>query len=171
MIVSFLFGPIGAGTLDIIQEIRQYAAHTEDKEKVIKLIISSEGGEERAGYAIYDTLMAFKKSGGKVITEGYGEVSSIASLIFQAGDMRLLAPNAVFMIHNGTVETHSPMDLEDIRDIERYFQEGNVKYCSIISKRSKIPLDRVTKWCNNETFFSAEEAVKAKLADGIVRKL
>ena len=164
-----LFGEIKPQSLEIIARIRAIAESGE--KSVINLVISSEGGDENVGYAIFDTLMAFRKSGGTVITHGYGQVCSIASLIFQAGDKRYLSPNCVFMVHNGHIHVNENVDDRMLQDMATYFHTNNVRYYANIAKRCGVKVDKVRDWCNNETFFTPEEAVKAKLADKVTKDL
>lgn len=171
----YLLGEINSDSLGIIEAIREHKEAVEADEiectsdRDIRVVISSEGGDEPIGYAIFDTLKAYKV--GEVITEGYGQVCSIASLILQAGTVRLLSPNCIFMIHDGSVEVDKPMNGKELLDLSTQFKDNNERYYLVISKRCGIPVDRVRKWCNDERFFSAEEAVKAKMADKIVKEL
>jgi ATP-dependent protease ClpP protease subunit len=67
----------------------------------IKVIISSGGGIEYYGYAIYDAL---RNARNPIIAEGYGIVASMAAAIFQAADVRYMSENCEYMIHNGSID-------------------------------------------------------------------
>lgn len=71
----------------------------------IKIFLASHGGDEAAGFAIFDSLRLCRN---RVEIYGYGGIYSIAALIFQAGNARYLAPNAQLMMHNGTMGIDSP---------------------------------------------------------------
>lgn len=62
----------------------------------IQLIINSPGGYTDAGWALID-LMKFVKN--KIKTIAIGEICSMATYIFIAGDKRVMAPNSTAMIH------------------------------------------------------------------------
>ena len=49
---------------------------------------------------IYDNI---KLSKSKIIIVGYGSVESASSVILQAGDLRILAPNTNVLIHYGSI--------------------------------------------------------------------
>lgn len=177
----YIFGEIEQKTLEILEAIKTFkdevvemenlaSSSIDLKDRNIEVVICSEGGDENVGFAIYDALMAYRKFG-KVTTKGYGEVCSIASLILQAGDTRLLSPNCTVMIHNGSIKADRPIDERELLEMAHFFQENNKRYYSAIAKRSGVTLDKVEKWCNDETYFTADEAVKAKLADKIVKEL
>jgi ATP-dependent protease ClpP protease subunit len=129
----------------------------------ITLIISSGGGEEGAGWTIYDALCLTRS---KVIAQCYGECMSIASLILQACDTRLLSPNCRFMVHNGTCAFNGP--LEKVRGA---LQEENfltLKYYEKLAERSELTIDEVKDLCDNDTYLTAEDTCKNGFADGIL---
>lgn len=173
----YILGEVKHETLAVVASIRRHMEelmqdeeHGEEVDRAINVVICSEGGDENIGYAIFDTLMAYRKFG-KVTTHGYGQVCSIASLILQAGDKRLLSPNCVFMIHNGTIQVQERVDDRMLQDMANYFNTNNKRYYAAIAKRCGVKVDKVHDWCDNETFFTPEEAVKAKLADAITKEL
>ncbi len=165
----YLLGEITNESLGIIEDIMEHKREVDD-DREIKVVISSEGGDESVGYAIYDALVAYSTFG-HVTTVGYGQVCSIASLVLQAGNFRLLSPNCVFMIHNGSVEVVNSVDSKMLAEIAHHFKVNNERYYACLAKRCGIPVDKVRKWCDDERFFSAEEAIKAKFADKIVKEL
>ena len=67
--------------------------------KPIRAVLSSPGGSVTDGWGIYD---AIKHSRAPVDIEVYGEAQSMAAIILQAGNKRLLHPYAVLMLHDGT---------------------------------------------------------------------
>ena len=163
-----ILGPICKDTLQIMMEIRLFSE--KNPKSKIKIILSSEGGEEDVGYAIFDTLLAIPNN---VTIEGYGQVSSIAALIFQAADNRLLSPNTTLMMHNGVIvlDGQETLEIDKLQEWARHYDKNNAKYYESIANRSKIPIEQVKKWCKAERFFNAFEAVENGLADGIVRKI
>lgn len=153
-----------------MEELRDDESHGNTVDKDINIVICSEGGDEQIGYAIFDTLMAYRKFG-KVITHGYGQVCSIASLILQAGDKRYLSPNCVFMVHNGHIQVDDRVDDRMLQDMANYFHTNNKRYYANIAKRCGVKVDKVRDWCDKETFFTPEEAVKVNLADAVTKEL
>lgn len=131
----------------------------------IRVVLNSGGGVESDGYAIYDALRAAKN---RIVIEAYGACQSIAAVIMQAGDRRLMSREAQFMVHHGVI----PMSAEEQQDMvvmtaERIKQE-NARYHRILARRSKLPLDQVARLCQAETFMSAREAIRYGFADALV---
>lgn len=133
----------------------------------IKVFISSHGGDEAAGFAIFDSLRLTRN---QVKVYGFGGVYSIAAMIFQAGNERYLAPNAQLMMHNGTVGVSSDgsMDSDKVEQLGREAAQNNARYHFAITDRCGISLQDVREWCKNERYFLPQEAVDADLADGIL---
>jgi ATP-dependent Clp protease, protease subunit len=63
----------------------------------VRVKINSYGGECFEGLGIYNTL---KDLGAYVTTEVVGIAASISSVIYEAGDRRVMAENSMLMIHN-----------------------------------------------------------------------
>jgi ATP-dependent Clp protease protease subunit len=164
--VIHILGAIEPSTLSIIPSIRE--AIKEAPDATLRLIISSPGGDEDVGFAIYDALALLPCA---IITEGYGQICSIATLIFQAGHKRLLTRNCLYMMHNGSVELgNNCIQTDEISNLNKYMQRNNKRYYKTISQRTNLPIDKIKRWCDKEYYFTAKEAIKHKLADDIVRK-
>jgi len=131
----------------------------------IRIVINSMGGEEPSGYAIHDAITMTKN---RVIIEGYGEVSSIAAAIFQAGDLRRLSPNAFFMVHNGSAPSEESMKQDSVISLAARLEKDNQRYYDILSASSQHGLEQIKEWCKDETHFTAMEAVEAGFADEII---
>lgn len=131
----------------------------------INIVLMSEGGDEIGGLALYDTI---RNSRNQVIIRGYGEVASIATLIMQAGDMRILSPECRVMIHNGILVFQESYSTDNVEELAKEMQITNNRYQKLLSMRSKQPIKKVKKWCEEETWFSAHEAVRLGFADGVL---
>lgn len=133
----------------------------------ITVIVSSRGGDESGGFAIFDTLRGLKN---QVVTVGYGAIYSIAALIFQAGSTRAMSPNADLMMHNGSIQMEAgDVATDSIQKIAAEAARNNSRYYCAIAHRSKIQLEDIQAWCVQERYFSAAEAVDAGLADMVLQ--
>lgn len=132
--------------------------------KFMNLYINSVGGSVKEGYGIYAQLMrhpAYKT--------GYddGFAHSIASIIYQACDKRIMRINSVMGIHNmmdiciGNAEEH-----RKCADALDSMMEGNRQ---IYLKRSggKITLEKLTELLDAETILTAQECLDYGLCDEI----
>jgi len=132
----------------------------------IKVVIMSPGGEESGGFALFDTIRSLRN---KVITIGFGGIYSIAALVFQAGDTRLLAPNAQLMMHNGSISLEGgDLNTDMVQQMAKEATQNNRRYHAAIAVRCELDLQKVEEWCRQEKYFLSGEAIKEGLADGLV---
>ena len=101
-----------------------------------------------------------------------GLAASMAALLFIAGDTRDMLPHSRVMIHDPliggagvggsalSVKARAD-DLMRIRDIT----------AQVIAEHTGMPLERVFELTARDTYFEAEEAVAAHLADRVIREL
>lgn len=135
----------------------------------IRVVLNSDGGGELDGFAIYDAITMCRN---KVIIDGYGAVMSIAAAIFMAGDLRRLAPNCDFMIHNGFMDELDPtMSQDEIKAMAEGITRRTQRYYDILTQGSQQGAEVVEAWCKDETTFSAQEALEAGFCDEIITPL
>jgi ATP-dependent Clp endopeptidase proteolytic subunit ClpP len=134
-----------------------------DEDIVVR--ISSLGGETGFGLAIYDAL---RLSRCNIVTEAFGEVYSSAFLIFQAGDLRLVAPNSRLMWHDGTLGLHAALTPRELTAASRELQQLDDMCNQAVAKRTGVPLKVIEGWSREETYWTAKEAVANKLADEVL---
>ena len=158
----FVFGEINSNVaLQVVYALRAFDAQCR---KNIFLVMNSKGGSEGAGWAIFDALRLTKS---KVIGQFFGECMSIAALILQGCDTRLLAGNCRVMIHNGTISFES-MAQEKVKNVNKEIEIMTQAYYNELSQRSHLTLDKIKKLCDNETYMSADSAVEFGFADGVL---
>ncbi|MDE2425763.1 MAG: ATP-dependent Clp protease proteolytic subunit [Elusimicrobia bacterium] len=130
--------------------------------------LSSHGGDIYVGMAIHDMIRHAKNN---VIVEVFGYAFSIAAIILQAADLRVITENSEIMLHDGsiTLSENIPINSNTLNSHTQNLNSLKDKICSIISKRSKIPLNKTKSWLEGETFFTAKEAYDNKLVDQVWR--
>jgi len=138
------------------------------REGEINIKFNCDGGDVILGMAIYDAIAACKNF---VRVTVYGHASSMGSIILQAADERIIAPNGIIMIHAGVVlyEGHPKM-VDNWRD---YNKKLDAKHEEIYLKRIKEKRPRFTKiklqkLLEHDTILTAEDAIKLGLADKIL---
>ena len=140
----------------------------EDPTAPITLYINSPGGEVQSGLALYDVMQVVSCP---IRTVCLGMAASMAALLFIAGDDREILPHSRVMIHDPLISAGAggnalsvkarANDLMRIRDIT----------AGVIARHSGMSIDRVFELTATDTYFEAEEAVEAGLADRIITKL
>jgi ATP-dependent Clp protease, protease subunit len=129
----------------------------------INIVLNNVGGDWYHGMAIHD---AIKNSGCHVTITVYGQAMSMATIILQAADERVMMPNAELMIHDGS-ESHegSPRSFEAWA---KQSKKSRKKMYDVYAERSKMPSSFWEKKCGSDYFLSASDAVKLGLADSIL---
>jgi ATP-dependent Clp endopeptidase proteolytic subunit ClpP len=130
----------------------------------IEVQISSPGGDVWAGIAIYNALRAHPA---RVTTRVDSLAASAASLIVQAGDRRVILSAGQLMIHNvwGIVIG----DADDMRGMADLLEKQNTVVASIYAEHTDTAAEEWLELMATETWYTAEEAVDAGLADEVVK--
>lgn len=167
----FINGPIGfppgevageEGTL-LSDVRRQYEARkSEDSAEEVRVFINSPGGDVDEGFAIYDFLDTLPNP---VTTIGEGRVFSIASVIFLAGEKRLMAKNASLLIHNPVTGMYG--EAADMEKAADYLRLTGEKIANLYAQRTGQPIADLTDMMNAETILSAPDALTLGFASGL----
>jgi ATP-dependent Clp endopeptidase proteolytic subunit ClpP len=128
----------------------------------ITIQLSSTGGSVEDGFAIYDAIRLARN---RVVIVGFGPIMSMAAVIMQAAELRLMAPNARFMIHDGHVgvETTALKFASAAREMSRCLE----RMVEILAERSGLTSQKILRLLNEETYLSAAEALESGFVDGI----
>lgn len=141
----------------IVKELRDTEA------KNLNVHINSYGGAVAEGLAIYNTL---KNHSAHITTICDGFACSAASVIFMAGDKRIMNEASLLMIHNAW--TYASGNADDLRkeaeDLDKITEASVNAYMSRVS----ISEEDLKKKMDDETWITAEEAVADGFATGIM---
>lgn len=126
------------------------------------MYINSGGGDVFAGQAI---AQAVRDTGVPVIAQIDALAASAATLPAMVADEIDISPGAFMMIHNAwTLAIGNGSELRSTADL---LDKVDLSIAQMYSKRIGTSVDEVLQLMANETWFSAEEAVAAGLADGL----
>jgi len=142
----------------------------EEEEGPITVMLHSGGGEELPGYGIYDAFRMFPYP---VVIQGFGIVGSMASIILQAADYRVLTKECQFLVHNGSMTFGGVTDGMFVLPSEKAISVGaDVKrsvnrYTTILARHTHLTLSEVQEICGKDEFLSARQALKLGFIDKI----
>lgn len=130
--------------------------------------LNSEGGDVNCGLAAYDVIAQTPRH---VTVVGLGSVMSMAVVILQAADRRLLAPSTRVMVHVGTASS----DTDHVENVKRYTQElqeldricEDILLARIWEKHPKYTRAKLRRLCAFDSYLSAQDAIDLGLADGL----
>lgn len=129
----------------------------------INVHINSYGGEVAEGLAIYSALRRHKA---RVRTTCDGFACSIASVIFMAGDERLMSDASLLMIHNAWTSAWG-VNAADLRKLADDMDTITSASKSAYMARVSINEDELTKLMDAETWISPADAVDMGFATAI----
>lgn len=129
----------------------------------IRVEINSPGGDVWDGIAIYNAL---RNHPARVTTRVDGIAASIASVIAQAGDTRIMVTGSQMMIHNAWGMTVG--DRTDHTDMAAVLEQQDEVIASIYASRSGLPAEGFRALMDAETWMTADAAVDAGLADEVL---
>jgi len=144
---------------DLSDELKKLAGVKE-----ITLRLNSPGGNVFDGLAMYNSL---KKFSARIVTEIDGMALSIASIVALAGDEVRMAGNAVYMIHNPwTMAAGDAVEMRKIAD-QLDLVRDSLAGTYVAKTKEQSSLEQISDWMNAETWFNADEALKAGFVDKI----
>lgn len=154
-------GPIDTS---VVGEFLEQLYRLAETDEPIRIKLMSPGGEVGSGFAMYDAIRGLPI---EVITEAYGEVSSMAALVFLAGDRRYVAPECRWMAHRGTID----LGEKEIQTALNRAKEAMVvdeRYTMLISERAKMGYDLAKDLVFRECFLDAKSCVQYGIAHEIL---
>jgi ATP-dependent protease ClpP protease subunit len=136
----------------------------------LSIILNTEGGDVTHGLAIYDTLKSCGET--EVTITVVGECYSIGAWILQAGDRRVISPNAELMIHTGT-DSFEKEHLKTLRNWVEFGRrrekvEEDIILDRIKEKHPTYTRSRLKKLLDFDTLLTAQGAVDLGLADEVL---
>lgn len=152
------------------EELGEISAHTLSKQleelndvDTINVHISSYGGEVKEGLAIYNAL---KNHHAKIKTFCDGFACSIASVIFMAGDERIMSKSSALMIHNAWMFVNG--NANELRkqadDLDKITQLSIAAYMEHLT----ISEEELKQMLDNETWLLYDECLEYGFATSVI---
>lgn len=142
---------------NLAQEIKGLEVDT------INVYINSYGGEVAEGLAIYNALRRHKA---KVRTVCDGFACSAASVVFMAGDERVMSNASLLMIHNAWMLAMG--DQNDLRKNADDLEIINAATIQAYLNHVNISEDKLREMMDAETWISAADALEMGFATAVV---
>lgn len=130
----------------------------------ITMYINSGGGSVSAGLAVYDAMTVLSCPVHTVCT---CLAASMASVLFAAGNYRLLYPHAEIMIHDPLIFGLEKGSALAVEKISSRLMDKRIVIADLLAKHSHHTRREMLKRMKSETYFTAKEAVAFGLADSI----
>lgn len=132
----------------------------------ITIILNSPGGSVLDGLALYDFLRHLSAKGHFITVKVYGMAASMGGILLQAGDKRIVGPEAEVLIHEVSSGTWGKVSLMQERvDFSARLWD---KLAKILAKRSTMTKAQIKRKANKfDWWLTAREAVQLGFADEV----
>lgn len=148
-----------------LEVIKQLIILGKDKDKPIKMLIHSVGGEIDAGMMVIDAMKSLN-----VHTYCLGTAYSMAAIIFTAGQIghRYMMKNSKLMLHEPRIMDNAGGTVTSIRELSKNLQETKEKLIKVLAANTQLPIDICEKFVTDEDLFlDSLKAIANKLCDGL----
>lgn len=160
----WLSGDIGTESGEVSAREVRLALEKIGPRKAVIVYIHSPGGSVSEGLAIYELLA--KHPGG--VTTVASLAASMGSLIFQVGQRRIVEASGMLMVHLPWVRmSGNSLELAKQSEIMTKFESQMI---SVYVEKTGLPAEEIKRMLENETWFTADEAVTAGFADSVYGK-
>jgi ATP-dependent Clp protease protease subunit len=134
----------------------------------ITIYINSPGGSISSGFAIHDTMQYIKPD---VSTVCMGMAASMGAFLLSAGakNKRFALPNSEIMIHQPLTNGMSGQ-CTDIEIHTEHLKRTRKHLENLMAEYTGKSLDEISKACERDNYFTAEEAQTFGLIDKIISK-
>lgn len=137
-----------------------------DPGEPIEITINSPGGSVLDGLALFDVILRLRRKGHHITTRGTGLIASMATILLQAGDERILDANSWFMIHE--VSSGARGTVSEIEEQQAFTKRLNDRLMDILLERSSLTKRQIqARTKKRDEWLSADEAVELGFADRV----
>lgn len=130
----------------------------------IEIIFNSPGGDVVNGLAMWDFLQSLRRAGHKLTTTTYGYAASMAGILLQAGEVRVMGRESWLMIHEASFGVGGKMG--EVEDQVKWVARVQERILDIFAARSNLTKAQLrTKWRRTDWWISSDEALELGLVD------
>ena len=143
----------------------------------IEVRFTSPGGEVLSGMSLFDYLLGLRRDGHHLTTSAYGYAASMAGILLQAGDTRVVGKESYILIHE--ISTAIRGKIGDIEDEVEFIKKIQDRVLEIFADRAKLagangtankPLNKrdfKKNWNRRDWWLTSEEALAGGVVDEV----
>ena len=160
-----LYGDVDAPSMERLRTATARYASAYPKAP-ITLIISSPGGSIFDGFVLLDHLRALSGDGHKITTVVRGVAGSMAAVLAQAGDVRVIGPEAYLVIHEPSSMAYGTTS--DMSDQVELMKTLRAQMERVFIRRSKVTARMIKEKTRKvDWYVGAKDAKALGLADKV----
>jgi len=134
----------------------------------IEIIFHSPGGEVIAGMALFDFIQRVRAGGHHVTTMALGMAASMAGILLQAGDKRVMGREAWVLIHEASFGTVGKIG--EVEDMVEWVKKVQKRILDIFAARSKLTAKQIARrWKRKDWWLSSEDCLELGFVDEVAK--
>jgi ATP-dependent Clp protease protease subunit len=161
-----IFAPIGHGLFFEGYSFEMFMQDLSQLEGDITVNIKSYGGNVHEALGIYDYMQSLSN---KVTTRIWGAAASAATIIALAGDERLIAENARYLIHKPMVDLVG-VNTDDIVAALEQLEDYDRQLIEVYEEKTELTAAEIIDLMRENKFISAQQALEMGFVDGIIER-
>lgn len=132
----------------------------------IELVFNSPGGSVIDGFALWDYLALLKREGHHLTTVCRGMAASMAGILLQAGDVRVVGSESVILVHE--ISFGAGGKIGEVEDEVAFAKMLTQRVLKIFASRTKMTERQIrAKWERKDWWLDSDEALKLGFCDEI----
>jgi len=132
----------------------------------IEIILFSPGGEILPGMALFDFIQRVRGAGHHVTMTALGMAASMAGILLQAGDRRIIGRQAYVLIHE--ISAGAVGKIGEIEDEVKFIQKIQKRVLDIFAARAKVSRAYfVRNWRRKDWWLDSDECLRIGFVDEI----
>lgn len=132
----------------------------------ITIVFNSPGGDVVNGMALFDYIQELRRAGHHITTKALGMAASMAGILLQAGDTRVMAAESWLLIHEASFGAAGSFG--DVEDKVKWVSRVQDRILSIFAARSKLSKTQIkNRWHRKDWWLSSDESLKLGFIDEI----
>ncbi len=166
--IWYLTDSVGSSSSRVAVE-RLHQWHAEDLTCDMELWLTSPGGSAIYGMALFDYIMHLRSKGHHITTVALGVAASMAAILLQAGDRRVMGREAWLLVHE--VSWGAEGKVGELEDATKWMEKMCERVARIFVERSngKISMSTFKKsWARTDWWLDSTEALRLGLVDEVI---
>jgi ATP-dependent Clp endopeptidase proteolytic subunit ClpP len=162
-----------AHCMQVLQDWQRMDAQSEHGPTPLTIVFNSPGGSVIDGLALFDFIQQVRRAGHHVTTSALGMAASMAGILLQAGDHRVMAKESWVLIHQ--VSASAMGSFGEMADRLSWLDKVQERILDIFANRAQAsnaekPVTRRTiarNWERTDWWIDSDEALKLGLVDEV----
>lgn len=132
----------------------------------IEIVFNSPGGSVIDGFALYDVIKKLQADGHHFTTTVRGMAASMAGILLQAGDTRIVGSESVILVHE--ISFGAGGKIGEVEDEVAFAKMLTQRVVKIFAARTKLTAKQIdTRWKRKDWWMDSDEALRLGFCDEI----